>query len=63
MRARVVTSVVAACLASTAIQVVASADAHADSQPVNVWLTTDNLSSALAPQAATSFGPESGPTR
>ncbi len=37
-------------------------DAHADGQSVGVWLTTANLSSALAPQTSLAFAADSGST-
>ncbi len=61
MRLKVFGPVLAAALVAGSVQTAAGPVARADGQTVNVWLTTDNLSSALAPQPATAFGPDSGP--
>lgn len=51
--------VLLAVLATAVLAVVVAGPARADGQTVGVWLTTDNLSSALAP-SSTAFAADSG---
>ncbi len=61
MRTRRSAGMVAAVLLAGVIGAgVAGSPAHADGQTVNVWLTTSDLSSALAAQSSTSFAADSG---
>lgn len=53
-------SLMVAGVVATTLSPPAAPAARADGQTVNAWLTTDNLSSALAPQTALAFAPDSG---